>query len=242
MKLFKKCVFVIHGFGGALWENEYLVNEFTRKGFDVYAYTLPGHEKDVLGGVKYEEWIKSSEDKLKELLNEYLNVYVIGCSMGGVIATYLTSKYKRIRKLILLAPAFEYANFEKYGKDLKFWDKEKVKVPKESVYKEILSKMFRVSLFSIFEFTKLVKKYSEYAYELTNKTLILIGDIDEIVPIKCYEYLKNAMPIPDILSFTLVKDGAHRLLAGNRKEDVTNYIYNYIIGGLRWKKMKKSVL
>ena len=32
--------------------------------------------------------------------------------MGGVIATYLASKYKEVTKLILAAPAFEFFKFK----------------------------------------------------------------------------------------------------------------------------------
>ena len=63
------------------------------------------------GTQKIEELIKKSEEKVEWLINNgYSNIYVIGHSMGGVIASHLATKYRQIKKLVLAAPAFHYLN------------------------------------------------------------------------------------------------------------------------------------
>ena len=110
MILFRKAVLIIHGFAGGTYDEEKLANFLERHAkLDVYSFTLPGHEKRTFKTVKYQEWIKESEDMLNRLINYgYKDIYLIGHSMGGVIATYLASKYKRVKKLVLAAPAFNY--------------------------------------------------------------------------------------------------------------------------------------
>ena len=47
MKCFKKAILIIHGFTGNLYDNEYLMNYLELDNeYDVYARTLPGHNKD----------------------------------------------------------------------------------------------------------------------------------------------------------------------------------------------------
>ena len=95
---------IIHGFAGGTYDLEDLANYLELSSFfDVYQFTLPGHEKN-LSKVKYEDWIKASEEKVEMLINRgYKNIYLIGHSMGGVIATYLATKYRNVKNKLLLA-------------------------------------------------------------------------------------------------------------------------------------------
>ena len=55
----KKAVLLIHGFVGGIYDYGNLQNELqVNRKFDVYTFTLPGHEKNVVKDVKYEEVLK----------------------------------------------------------------------------------------------------------------------------------------------------------------------------------------
>ena len=99
--LFRKAILIIHGFAGGTYDEEDLAFHLElNRSFDVYQFTLPGHNKN-LSKVKYQEWIKASESKIEWLINKgYNNIYLIGHSMGGVIATYLSTKYRQVKKLL----------------------------------------------------------------------------------------------------------------------------------------------
>ena len=107
--IFRKAILIIHGFAGGTYDEEELANYLElNRNFDVYQFTLPGHDKNI-GKVKYEEWIESSENQVKWLISKgYNNIYLIGHSMGGVIASYIATKYSEIKKLVLAAPSFQY--------------------------------------------------------------------------------------------------------------------------------------
>ena len=94
--IFRRAILIVHGFAGGTYDQEGLANYLElNRNFDVYQYTLPGHQKN-LSKVKSNEWIKSSEDMIEWLIsNGYRKIYLIGHSMGGVIATYLASNIKK---------------------------------------------------------------------------------------------------------------------------------------------------
>ncbi len=91
MILFRKAVLIIHGFAGGTYDQERLANYLERHAkLDVYSFTLPGHEKRTFKTAKYQEWIKASEEMIDSLIKDgYRSIYLIGHSMGGVIATFL---------------------------------------------------------------------------------------------------------------------------------------------------------
>ena len=110
----KKAILMIHGFVGGPYDFGNLHNELqTYKKFDVFTFTLPAHEKFVVSDVKYTEWIDESKRQIEFLINNgYKEIYLIGHSMGGVIAAHLASHYPQVKKLVLAAPAFKYLSFK----------------------------------------------------------------------------------------------------------------------------------
>src|SRR5699024_12436828 len=61
--------------------------------------------------------IKAAESALKQLKEKYDEIYLIGFSMGGMIAAYLAAKYK-VDKLVLLATSGKYLSFKQIGVDI----------------------------------------------------------------------------------------------------------------------------
>ncbi|TXK89896.1 alpha/beta fold hydrolase, partial [Parageobacillus sp. SY1] len=86
----------IHGFTGSPDEVAPLA-EYLQKRTDWVIKTpiLPGHGKRLqLKGITYDQWFQAAERELQALMEICETVYVIGFSMGGVIAVYLAEKYK----------------------------------------------------------------------------------------------------------------------------------------------------
>lgn len=241
MCLFKKAVLVIHGFGGATWENEFLVNDLKMNSeYKVFDFTLPGHTLEIIKGVQYQEWIRTSEEMLQTILKKYRSVYLVGHSMGGVIASYLASKYKGVKKLVLLAPAFDYVSIDQMKQDAKTFFENKLKLNKDgALYDEAFMKMIRVPLPTIIEFTKLVKVHREDIVHVKCKTLILHGTMDELTPMSSSEYAYSSIGAKE-KHFTKIEGVRHRILVSNKKKEVSTYIRSFLIGGLEWELKKKS--
>ena len=237
----KKAVLIIHGFSGGLWEMEHLFNylEFNSN-YDVYAFTLPGHEKLIIKDVKYQQWIDSSIDMINMLKKRYKKIYLIGHSMGGVISTYLASTNKEVKKLVLLAPAFDYMNLQQNKIDIKNKIKTHKNVieKKEEAYKDIFGKLFSVPIKTFLEFRKLVKNYHDYPKEVKCKTLIMHGDEDEVIPLSSSLYAYNNINTKHKY-YKVIKGVKHRFLISDKKADINKYILSFLKGGLKWKKLKE---
>lgn len=238
MKLFKKAILIIHGFSGSLADNEILANQLeTHNSFDVYAWTLPAHEKYVINKVRYSDWVDSVEEHLKFLIDQgYRKIYVIGHSMGGVLAGYLASKYPQIKKVVLLSPAYNYLSFNQYKQDLK--DLSIIK-DEYSSYGNFFHKMLKIPFTTMIQFTKLVKEHKDDIKNVKQKTLVIHGTRDELVPYKTIDYIKENIGSRKAF-YTTINGGRHVLLRGEKKEELVKYIESFLIGGRKWKQMKKS--
>lgn len=238
---FKKAVLVIHGFGSGTWANEYLVNylNYDYK-LDAYAITLPGHQKDYIRKVKYQDWITACQQEVKKLLKEYQELYLVGHSMGGVIATYLATQYPEVKKLVLLAPAFDYINLDQNKDDIAATLKARKhqKKPELENYSELTSRLFTIAPSTFYQFYKLIKTYKKYVEKVKCETLIIYGEYDELVPYKSVEYAYQAIQAKHKY-ITKVKKARHGILMGSQKEKVSSYIKIFLRGGLRWEKGKQ---
>lgn len=226
--LFRKAILIIHGFAGGTYDEEELANYLElNRNFDVFQFTLPGHEKN-LSKVKYNEWINTCEKQVEWLIkNGYNKIYLIGHSMGGVIATYLASKYKEIKKLVLAAPAFHYLNVTKdelnVGKSLQIAPK----IIKDYGGDEVIARMLKFNISVIKEFMNLVKDYYDYPKYVTCKVLILQGNKDNLVPVTSSEYVYETIKSKD--KELVILDGeTHDIFRGNKKEEIFKLVENFL--------------
>ena len=237
MILFKKAVLIIHGFTGNLYDNEYLMNylEFDSE-YDVYAKTLPGHNSNRFSKAKMEDWQDFVDNEVRELINNgYRKIYVVGHSMGGVLAGYIGSKYKQIKKIVFVNAAFDYFNFKQNKSDMKENDLTK--------YNHLWEKVFRTSPFMVYEFSRLVKDSKNYLDKITCPVLILRSTRDEIIPYDVGDLIYKSIKTKENKKWiTDIKDASHVVLKGDRKEITSSYIKSFLKGGRRWKKnMKKEI-
>lgn len=238
---FRKAVLFIHGFSANYYENEYFINTLQRyPELDVYTFTLPGHETPVMRKVKYHSWIERSEEELKKLIDDYATIYLVGHSMGGVIASYLASKYpKKVKKLVLIAPAFEYGSFHQNKKDIQdFFERENRKGIVG--YDTLFSKIMSVPITRILEFTKLVKKYKHCIGQVTCPVLLLQGNIDNVVPFSSSVYAYDQ--VRGNKYFTVLRNVRHQVFITEKKEQITNYIYQFLRSEKHFQRIKKDII
>lgn len=101
-----KAVLCCHGYTGYPGELIRPGKDLYEAGFDVYAVRYPGHGttgEDFLQS-KAEDWIGVAYDAYAELKDQYEEVYLVGHSMGGAIATIISDAFDA-KRLALLAPA-----------------------------------------------------------------------------------------------------------------------------------------
>lgn len=229
MMLFRKAILLVHGFAGGSYDYGELGNILEyRYNFDVYTFTLPGHDKTIISKVTKDDWIKSAEDMIEKLINHgYRSIYVVGHSMGGVIASHLAFKYKEVKKLVLAAPAFKYMKFKNDKFNLLETIKDRKEIFNNYSIDMIISRIFKVPVKSAIEFMKLVDSYKDEVKSITCPVLIIHGSEDYIVPEDSAIYVHNS--VKSRVNVLINVDGAdHNCFRGNRGDDVIKVIYDFL--------------
>ena len=89
----KDGIYIIHGFTNTTYEVKELANYLGTQGYYTVANNLPGHGTTVedCNRCKYTDWIDFVEKGVGEMYSQCNNVYVVGISMGSVLALHLSS-------------------------------------------------------------------------------------------------------------------------------------------------------
>jgi carboxylesterase len=153
--------------------------------------TLPGHGETLqLKGVSYQEWLEHAEQELQFLLDQCEEVYIIGFSMGGIIASYLAAKYS-INKLVLLSAAAYYINLKQLTEDMKEIVRDSLKgnLASNELFQRYKKKIIETNIGATIQFRKLVSAIRPMLPDVKVPTLIAQGEADGIVPMKSAQYL-----------------------------------------------------
>lgn len=224
----RKAILIIHGFAGGTYDEENLANtlEFI-KNFDVFSFTLPGHESRKDKATR-EDWIESARSHVEMLINHgYKDIYVIGHSMGGVIASIVASEYKEVKKLVLAAAAFQYLN--SYENKLNV--KELVSLIKTNVNdysaEEIYSRFLKMPINALKEFMNIVKENQDVVKNINVPTLIIHGSKDKLVPFSSSTYIYDNIKSKNKYLYK-VKKINHDVFNNDRQTEVCNIIVKFL--------------
>ncbi len=228
--IFRKAILLIHGFAGNSYDYGELYNELQYvSSFDVFTFVLPGHDKTFIASVTYNDWISAAEKRMEKLISVgYKNIYVVGHSMGGVIACHIANKYnKYVKKVVLAAPAFRYMYFKNGKIDVLTSLKKSPEIFGGLDMHTVVSRIFKVPITTAMQFTKLTDKYHDCPKNITVPILIIHGTNDKIVPIESCQYVHNS--VKSRVNILLnIKGVNHDCFTGNRKEDVYTSVITFL--------------
>lgn len=222
----------IHGFTGDPSEVEPLVrhlNKHTK--WQIAAPTLPGHGQSLqLKGIHYRQWIEHAEQELKQLLRTCDTVYVVGFSMGGLIASYLAVHYP-IKKLILLSAAAYYVNPKQIAQDVveMVRDARKGRLPENELFVRYKRKIKETPITATLQFRKLVANVKPILANVNIPTLIAQGQSDGIVPPKSAQYLYDHIGTTR-KKLIYLKDSKHLICHCNEKDKLFTEIVDFLDG------------
>lgn len=217
----KPVIFCVHGFGvRRTHEFDELRYSFENKG---YTFIIPEiFDQTVLDDIDPNEWINRVEKPLQELINRNKRVYLIGFSMGGVIASYLASKYK-VERLVLIAPAFEYITVKAILDTVEG-------VARNLIKKTEVSSSDYPPLPDQFTttFREIVARHKETIKHISCPVLIIHGTSDETIPIRSSEYAYDSVYHQN-KRLIILKNVNHRILDDLiYKQDVHHIIDEFI--------------
>lgn len=105
---------LIHGFGGSTTEIQPLADKLIADGYQIECPSLKGHtgKRCDLKNCSYDEWISSAKEGYEKLRKVCDSIYIIGFSMGGLIALQLALKNK-VEGVVTLNSPIYYWDFKR---------------------------------------------------------------------------------------------------------------------------------
>lgn len=221
---------IIHGYTGGPHELDPLVRYLKEQtNWNIVVPTLPGHGKKLkLDDACHEKWLETAEMYLDDLKKKHQTVYVIGFSMGGMIAAYLAAKYE-VNKLVLLAPAGKFISLKQWTLDIAevLLDRFKGKLADNQLYIRYKDKAGTIPLRANFEFIKLVMYTRRYLEKVEIPVLIAQGQRDRMVPAKTVYFLDKKIASKQ-KELVLFDRSRHQICLGDDKETLNNIVYDFL--------------
>jgi len=203
-------ILILHGWGSCAKNWQKVKEELEKRGYKVFLPDLPG-----FGSTPqllrpwtiedYVEWVKGYCEK-----NNLSQIFLLGHSFGGSIATKYTLKFpQEVKKLILVSPAI---------------------IRMKSIKKEIIAKISKlVKIFSFLPFysfgRRIFYKYlvksdyfetegylkatylkiiredlSDYLPNISVPTVLIWGERDKIIPLKQAAIIKSKIPKAELIT------------------------------------------
>lgn len=227
--LFRKAVLIIHGFAGGTYDQEFLANRLELiRDFDVFTFTLAGHDGLFKSNMTGDDWIKSAQDMMEFLISSgYKNIYVVGHSMGGVIASLMATKYEQIKKLVLVAAAFNTFIFTDDEFDVVKSLKKTAQIAKDYPTDEVITRLLKMPLPAVREFSNLVINNQYVLNDINIPTLIIQGNRDDMVPPETASKIYDRIPAKE--KNILVYDNVnHDVFRSDKKSEITDDIIKFL--------------
>lgn len=224
---------LIHGFTSTPAELRELGERLHDKGYTVYGLRLAGHGTTLeeFEQTTYQDWIQSVEVGYHKLQTICKKIYVIGHSMGGVLALHLAEKHA-ICKIVLLAPAMinkdKKTRFVPVIKHfLKYTEWEATERPVEE--SQYLLGYAKIPLASVHELLKLQKETARQLHKIHVPILMIYAENDQSIDLKGIHLIEKKVSTTAIRHVSLTKCG-HNLTVECEKETVFENVLTFVDG------------
>lgn len=232
-----KAVLLLHGFGGKSSNWDYIAKRINKKmDLPVYIPRLPGHatNTDDFLNSSAEQWLRKAVDSYLYLKSDYQHIYLAGLSMGGLLASLITSNFK-VKKLSLVAPAFFAINknivFAPY---LKYFIKKidnNFKIDKDNLTEAEIdyhnNYSFNYYPEALTELYKLMKKGRKAVSKINAPTQLILSTNDEQVDTEQIDKFLNKKMGQFLVDQKTYQKSSHIIINDVEKERCAEDIINF---------------
>ena len=246
MQIKERAIILFHGYATDINDLIVLKEELKKRYNYVHLENLPGHGEESIKEFNAIDTMIYCRDVCKKVFAKYYYVDIIGFSMGGAIATYLATQFN-FNKIVLLAPANKYLNLRmgisrinilvEYLASSKDSIKERGKITQEfdnvvendkkALDIAIKQLVPNYTIKSLTTFRTIID-YCNYHLDkkkIDTQTLLIWGEMDQIVPQKVIKYLSNYFTNMDV---HILKDISHLMLHSSNYKEVSDIIYDFL--------------
>lgn len=227
----KGCL-LVHGFSSTPAELRELAERLSSGGFTVLAVRLAGHGTEIEDMEKctYNDWIKSVEEGYMRLKDICKEIYVIGHSMGSLLALYIAENHV-VDKIVTLAPAIitkdKNAKFVPIVKHFIRYIEWKAKNRPEEEAKYLLGYR-KIPLASVHELGKLQRIVRKQLPKINKPILIIQSHKDQTVDEKGVEVIEKNVTSQNVKKIYLNNCG-HNITVECEKENVFTEVTNFLL-------------
>ena len=199
---------LIHGFRGSPQEMRGLGEFLARKGFTVLGVRLAGHGDDPhqVSKTTWRDWVASAREGLQELEGRCRQVFVVGLSIGGLIALYLAMQHRTEGAVVMSTPI-----------SLKAWQVHAV-----SILKYVVS-----WLFCVVSIVELMRYVRENLSRVKAPVLVVQGVKDPHVPPSHARYIHDHVGSED-KELVWFPNSGHAITLDGERESVWAKVYEFI--------------
>ena len=216
------CV-LIHGLSSSPSEMRILGDFLDEKGYSVAAPLLPGHgtRPEDLMKARWEDWYRETENAVTRLRRQCTKIYLVGLSMGGLIALYGAARKLPIAGVIAMAPPIHLENKLAYAAPI-------LKYFKKSVARDsslnTTNRLQRITyneqmLHGVHELLKLRCRVKRSLADIKKPVLIVQSKDDTVCLPSGAQYVQEKLGSPLKILKWLAKSG-HIVTMGPEREEM----------------------
>ncbi|KUO50315.1 MAG: hypothetical protein APF76_11440 [Desulfitibacter sp. BRH_c19] len=228
------CV-LIHGLSGSPSEMRLLGEYLHSKGYTVTAPLLPGHgtKPEDIRNFSWQDWYQEVAKALSQIKGRCTKIYLIGLSLGGLLALHGAVNRLPISGVVTMAPPIHMGNRLSYTAPLLKFFRKSVKKDRNP---STINGNYRVTYneqitHGIHELLKLRGKVKRGLSKIKKPVLIIQSKDDKVSLPTGAQYLHNKIKSPLKILKWLANSG-HVITMGAEREEMFAQI-NYFINGVK---------
>jgi carboxylesterase len=231
----KAAVLGLHGFTGTPSEFAYLAGRLADTGYTVSVPRLPGHGTNLQDFLQtgWQDWLRAALDACFDLRSRYQPVYIVGLSMGGLLALILAARL-RPEKLVLAAPALRVhkQGYLSASPLLKHFIRRTLQAERKEYEEEELDALAREywdyhQLAQLAQLRHLQKMALRLLPRLSSPTLTIVSEHDSLVPPGVADLIETRRA-PGKGRRLVLQESSHVVIDGSDKVQVADEIIAWL--------------
>ena len=219
-------ILLFHGFTATTVEVRLMAKFLLDQGFSVSGPLLPGHghSPEEMNQVTWKDWVNCAEEYYQRLADTCDKIFVLGESMGALVAITTSISHPEIAGTMLFAPALKVPGLEVSEIIWPF---------KEYIYKKNVDESMAWQGFNVVplkaaaQLVKFQKFIRKNLSRLTTPTLIFQGKLDQTIdPIGSVDILENITAQEKELVW--LEESTHCILLDKQLSEAENLCLEFI--------------